>query len=113
MEQLLEDKNVSIDEEDYVREEWGRLGIEAGRKIGMISVRIHKVQGQERDEMCFHVVHTTYDPVKHENTGVIEVLRQKWDSGGYSLRPESIDKKIIKSDLSQDEGYDPLIGRLS
>lgn len=112
MEQLLEYKNVPIDEEDYVRKEWDRLGIEAGRKIGMISIRIHKVQGRERDEMCFHVVHTTYDPVKHENTGVIEVLRQKWDSGGYSLQPTSINKKIMKSDLSQDEGYDPLIGRL-
>lgn len=104
--------NILIDEEKYTEEEWERIGIEADSRFGLINVRVHKVPGEERTEMCFHTVCTFYDPERQENTGVIEILRQKWDAGGYYLKPESKARKVTKSDLSQDQGHDPYIGRL-
>lgn len=101
-------QNVPIDIADYIPEEWERIGIEAQAKKGFIRVAVHKVVGHERVKMCFHTVCNFYDPGKHENTTIVEVLRQKWDTGGYYLRPDSKDKKEMGSGL----GFDPSIGRL-
>ena len=107
-----EHQNVPIDIADYIPEEWERIGIEMESKKGLIRVAVHKINGHERKEMCFHTVCNFYDPEKHENTAIIEVLRQKWDTGGYYLQPVSKDRKVMKSDLGDQTGFDPSIGRL-
>lgn len=101
-----EHPNVPIDVADYIPEEWERIGIEPKSRNGLIRVAVHKVEGQEREKLCFHTVCSFYDSEKQENSAIIEVLRQKWDTGGYYLRPDSRDRKEMGP------GFDPSIGRL-
>lgn len=99
---------VSIYEQKYTDEEQKRIGIDLKSDFQLVSLFVHAVGGKERTDMCFHTQHTYYIPDKDETVGVLEVLRQKWDAGGYYLKPTAINHRETRSSL----GDDPTIGRL-
>lgn len=104
-------RKIPVDELAIKIEEWKRLGIDARLSlIEWIHVEAHGMDNDPAREICIHTIHAYYDPKSEENVGIVEILRQPYDAGGYCLRPEVKERAETRS--SPGELPDPGIGRM-